>query len=217
MGKQYGLILKKKESKPALQKSKLSFFDDDDSDENTKAAIEKDLLKVSAKKKMNKQTQVIGDFYIYSLALMQKQKETLIRRLASIICFLQTGIDALSFVLKTSFTDTETFMLITLKQSRPEKPSQDASSSAKSTLPGVSFRAFECALPFAKWSSTANSSHYNNFAFIVALIFSASCELIILKLFKRTIHKYLSFDNERRSIRTIGEHWIAGRKMLNLP
>lgn len=100
MGKQYGLILKKKESKPALQKSKLSFFDDDDSDENTKAAIEKDLLKVSAKKKMNKQTQVIDDFYIYSLAHMQKQKETLIRRSASIICLLQAGSVALSFVLK---------------------------------------------------------------------------------------------------------------------
>jgi len=58
MGKQYGLILKKKDNKPALQKSKLSFFDDDNSDEDTKAAIEKDLLKVSAKKKINKQTQL---------------------------------------------------------------------------------------------------------------------------------------------------------------
>jgi len=58
MGKQYGLILKKKDTKPALQKSKLSFFDDDNSDEDTKAAIEKDLLKVSAKKKINKQTQL---------------------------------------------------------------------------------------------------------------------------------------------------------------
>jgi len=58
MGKQYGLILKKKDSKPALQKSKLSFFDDDNSDEDTKTAIEKDLLKVSAKKKINKQTQL---------------------------------------------------------------------------------------------------------------------------------------------------------------
>lgn len=79
MGKQYGLILKKKDTKPALQKSKLSFFDDDNSDEDTKAAIEKDLLKVSAKKKINKQTQVIEYFYIYSLAHMQKQKEPLIR------------------------------------------------------------------------------------------------------------------------------------------
>ena len=59
-GKQYGLI-KKKKPETKLVASKLSFFnDDDDEDEglDEKKRIEKELKKTAAQKKVNKQTQV---------------------------------------------------------------------------------------------------------------------------------------------------------------
>merc|ERR1712137_1447601 len=59
-GKQYGLI-KKKKPETKLVASKLSFFnDDDDEDEglDEKKRIEKELKKTAAQKKVNKQTQL---------------------------------------------------------------------------------------------------------------------------------------------------------------
>lgn len=57
--KQYGLILKGKKSASALVKSKLSFFDDDDYEEqNEKSAVEAEIKKAAEKKKVMKQTQL---------------------------------------------------------------------------------------------------------------------------------------------------------------
>ena len=60
MPKQYGLIIKNKKEPKLLQKSKLSFFDDDD-DELAKTTIEREIKESNAKKKVRKQTQVTNN------------------------------------------------------------------------------------------------------------------------------------------------------------
>jgi len=58
MPKQYGLIIKNKKEPKLLQKSKLSFFDDDEDDELAKTTIEREIKESNAKKKVRKQTQL---------------------------------------------------------------------------------------------------------------------------------------------------------------
>ena len=55
--KTFGLIIPKTKQK-TLQKSKLSFFDEEEEEEHGKASIENEIKKANAKKKVRKQTQV---------------------------------------------------------------------------------------------------------------------------------------------------------------
>ncbi len=76
-----------------------------------------------------------------------------------------------------------------------------------------------CYLPSANWMSAAETAFYYKFAFIIARFLAINSKLVILYIIILLIHvnpEYHSFDNERRTIRSVRKNRISSREMFYL-